>query len=672
MLRSGLPLWQSGMAVALLLFLWLAAAGPRESVAALGLAAMGFWVMVCPPDSRMPRGIMLLVVGCVLLPLLSFLPSDLGPDQGWRRDLEETGMPLGRFLSAQPALSLSVVLWQAAVGLIALRLVAGGHREENHERILVMIVLALLAYGGLSMLRPILIPEGVFSAETGVPEFGFFPNHNHTATLLAVGLVLSLGLLLHGANRRKVGAVVVGVLGMLLVTYWLVFCNISRAGILLAAFGSLLLLLLYGVGRKRRNGRRVLFLALLLGGAVFYAADEGVKKRLLDQKEGEVQAEETGRDLPTDLLEGRWDIYRDTFVMIRAQPLTGVGAGQFADSYPQYQQRSIREAGTRHVHPESSWLWVASEGGVLLALALVGLVVVIFARCWRRIRRGGKRGLRPALLVAGALPFVHGLGDVPLHRESILWLSALLVGLASPAGLGIGAKARWMWRGFGAVVGVLGILVLTGVLAAPSQEAEGHLDKARALLKEDAKLAEAGIEAEGPDLLEAALEELALATSYRPLDSRIHALRGNIALFFDDKEEEVRVSFLRERTLNPAPAIVAYRQGMSWIRIDQGKTAQLWGEALARAADRPQLEEELFERMLREARLRPPLRQFCIGITAGSGALAGLLMQGWPVEILHEEEEGIASALGQLGDGELLKSFKTLIMSESQNQGERP
>ena len=183
------------MVVALLLLLWLAAAGPRESVAALGLAAMGFWVMVSPPDSRTPRGILILAALVFLLPLLSFLPSDLVPDQGWRKDLGETELPLGRFLSAQPALSLSVVLWQAAVGLVALRLVAGGHREENHGRILVMIVLALLAYGGLSMLRPILIPEGVFSVETGVPQFGFFPNHNHSATLLAGGLVLSLGLL---------------------------------------------------------------------------------------------------------------------------------------------------------------------------------------------------------------------------------------------------------------------------------------------------------------------------------------------------------------------------------------------------------------------------------------------------------------------------------------------
>ncbi len=672
MLRSGLPLWQSGMAVALLSLLWIAAAGPRESVAALGLAAMGFWVMVCPPDSRMPRGILILGALCILLPLLSFLPAELGLEQGWRSELEETGLSLGGFLTPQPALSLSVVLWQAAVGLMALRLVAGGHREENHGRILVMIVLALLAYGGLSMLRPILIPEGVFSVETGVPEFGFFPNHNHSATLLAVGLVLSLGLLLHGANRREAGFVVVGVLGMLLVTYWLVFCNISRAGILLAAVGSLLLLLLYGVGRKRRNGRRVLFLALLLGGAVFYAADEGVKKRLLDQKEGEVQAEETGRDHPTDLLEGRWDIYRDTFAMIGAQPLTGVGAGQFADSYPQYQQHSIRESGQRHVHPESSWLWVASEGGIALVLALGVLAVTIFARCWKGMRRRGKRGLRPVLLVAGALPFFHGLIDVPLHRESILWMSALLVGLAGPAGDSIGVKARWVWRGSGALIGVLGILVLTGVLAAPSQKAEAHLEKVRAFVKEDAKLVESGIEAEGQDPIEAALEELDLATSYRPLDGRIHALRGNLALYFDDKDEEARVSFLRERTLNPGSATVPYRQGMSWIEIDQAETALLWREALARAADRPQLEEELFQRMLREARLRPLLRQFCIGITAERGALAGLLIQGWPVEILKEEEEDISSALQQLGDGGLLKSFKGLIISESQNQGESP
>ena len=118
--------------------------------------------------------------------------------------------------------------------------------------------------------------------------------------------------------------------------------------------------------------------------------------------------------------------------------------------------------------------------------------------------------------------------------------------------------------------------------------------------------------------------------------------------------------------------MVPYRQGMSWIRIDQGKTAQLWGEALERSADRPQLEGDLFQRMLREARLRPSVRQFCIGVAARSEELAGLLMQGWPVEILHEEEEEISSALQKLGDGRLLERFKALIMRGSQTQGERP
>ena len=118
--------------------------------------------------------------------------------------------------------------------------------------------------------------------------------------------------------------------------------------------------------------------------------------------------------------------------------------------------------------------------------------------------------------------------------------------------------------------------------------------------------------------------------------------------------------------------MVPYRQGMSWIAIDQGETALLWREALARAADRPRLEEELFLRMLREARLRPSVRQFCIGVAARSEELAGLLMQGWPVEILHEEEEELSSALQKLGDGGLLERFKALIMSGSQTQGERP
>ncbi len=667
-MRTGLSLWQSGMVVALLLLLWLAAAAPRESVAALGLVAMGFWAMLSPPDSRTPRGILILGGLVVLLPLLSFLPFGLAPDQPWRTELEETGLPLGQSLSAQPVLSLSVVFWQVAVGLMALRLVAGGHREENHGRILVMLVIALLTYGGLSMLRPIFIPEWLFSAETGIPAFGFFPNHNHSGILLAMGLALSLGLLLHGAHRRKMVLVVVGALAVLLVTYWVVFCNLSRAGILLSAGGALALLLLQGFRRKRRTGLWLVLLALLLGGIVFYAADEGVKKRLLEES----KVEELEEDLATALLGARWNIYRDAFGMIGSQPLTGVGAGQFADAYPQFQKHSIRERGSRHVHPESSWFWIASEGGVAMALGLLGLVAVIFSRCWKSMLKRRKRGLRPALLVAGALPFAHGFVDVPLHRESILWMSALLVGLASPSGAALGVKAQWMWRGSGALVGLLGVLVLTGMLRAPSQEADEHLREARALLAEDAKLVEAGIEAEGPDLLEAALAELDAATSWRPLDGRIHALRGNLALYFDDKDEEARVSFLRERTLNPGSAMVPYRQGMSWIAIDQGETALLWREALARAADRPQLEEELFKRMLREARSRPLLRQFCLGMAARRGELAGLLIQGWPVEILREEEEGISSALGQLGDGELLKSFKTLIMSESQNQGERP
>ena len=42
------------------------------------------------------------------------------------------------------------------------------------------------------------------------------------------------------------------------------------------------------------------------------------------------------------------------------------------------------------------------------------------------------------------------------------------------------------------------------------------------------------------------------------------------------------------------------------------------------------------------------------------------------MEMLREEEEVIFAALQQLGDEELLKSFKDLVISKSQNQEERP
>ncbi len=645
----------SAVLVLVLLGLWVCSAGPRESVAALGFAGVGLWMVFFPATTRLPAFVLIGAGVCLVLPLLACLPGIPGGGEGWKLGLKDAGIPVGKAVSPQPAISLATILWQAGVGLIALRLLAGGHREGSRGRLLCILVGGVVAYGLLSLGRPALIPPGTYTGQTGVPSFGFFPNHNHSGTLLAMGLVLALGLLLQGARRRKALFVVLGGLSMAALIVWLVFSNMSRAGVLLAGLGAGTVLLLELLRRRRGGMKWVVCLCLLLGALVFYAAEEGVKKRLADHLES-IEKQQAGAGIGMErLLESRWQIYKDTSAMIAARPLVGSGAGQFADLYPQYQRYSLRESGGRHLHPESSWLWLAAEGGIPMGVGSLMVVGFVFWRCMRATISGRDKGLRQAFLVAALIPFVHGIVDVPLHRESILWMSAFLIGLVLPEGRVLGTGGRWGWRVVGGVLALVGILGVMGVLKSPVRAAEDRLSRARALLQLDAKQVEAGEEGEGPDLLEEALGELREAAAVRPLDRRVHALRGNIALYFDDKEEEARASFLRERLLDPSPVRVPYGQGLAWIAIDRRETAKLWNEALERARGREKGLEALYGDMLQQARPYHELRKFCIEKVGQHETFADMIIETWPRELLEEEGGLLRSEFARLGNLHALK-----------------
>ena len=659
---QSVSVWGAAVLVLLLLGLWVCAAGPRESVAALGFAGVGVWMVFCPPANRLPAFVMLGGGLCLLLPLLAFLPYFSGGEQEWRKGLENAGIPLGGGGVPQVEISLATILWQAGAGLVTLRLLAGGYRQGSECLLLCLLTGAFVTYGLLSLIRPMLIPAGAYSIQTGIPTFGFFPNHNHSGTLLAMGLVLALGLFLQGARRRWALFVVLGLLGMVALAWWLVFTNLSRAGLLLGFLGAGAVLVLELRRRRGRGMKWVLCLCLLLGALVFYAAEDGVKKRLVEQLES---VEEHGPKAGTGLerlLESRWQIYRDTSMMIAARPLVGSGAGQFADLYPQYQKHSLKEAGGHYLHPESSWLWLAAEGGVPMCLGCLGVVGFVFWQGGRATRSGRDRGLRQALLVAALIPFLHGLVDVPLHRESILWISAFLVGLVLPEGRELGPGARWAWRVVGAAVALVGMLGVLGLLKSPVREAEERLLNARVLLQKDEEVASAmqGQQGEGeePDLLEEALGELQVAAALRPLDRRVHALRGNIALYFDDKDEEARESFIRARLLEPSAARVPFRQGLAWIAIDRDETAELWKEALQRARGREVVLRDLFRQMLRRSLSYPRLRRFCAESSAMDREFRTMIVQSWSTDILVEDQDLLRREFKRMGDLNALRALE--------------
>ena len=660
---QSVPVWGSVILVLILLVLWVFSAGMRESVAALGFAGVGLWMVFCPPVTRLPAIVMAGVGLCLALQFLAFLPTVSEGGEHWGPELEEAGVLLSGSGVPQVGVSLAAILWQTGVFLIALRLLAGGHREGSHELLLCVLVGSFVAYGLLSMARPLLIPSDAYTTQTGIPAFGFFPNHNHSGTLLAMGLVLALGQFLQGVRQKKPTFVMLGFLSMVALACWLVFSNMSRAGVLLAGFGAGSVLLLELMRRRRAGMKWVLCLCLLAGAFVFYAAEDGVKKRLADQFES-LEQRDTGIGAKR-LLESRWDIYSDTVQMIADRPLVGSGAGQFADLYPQYQRHSIREGGGRHLHPESSWLWLAVEGGVPLLVTCLGLVGFVFWRCLQATRSGRDRGLRQVLAVAALIPLLHGIVDVSLHRESILWMSAVLVGLVLSEERELGTAGRLGWRAVGGALAALGVLGVSGILKSPARVAEERLLKARVLLQQDEALAEGEQGGEGPDLLDEALGELRVAAGLRPLDRRVHALRGSISLYFDDKDQEARESFLRARLLEPSAARVPFGQGLAWIAIDREETAGLWQEALQRARGREAILRSLFGQMLQQSLSYPRLRRFCVESSAGDEELGEILLESWPREVLAEEQEVLREEFARMGNSRALRKLEEKLSSGS-------
>jgi O-antigen ligase len=107
------------------------------------------------------------------------------------------------------------------------------------------------------------------------------------------------------------------------------------------------------------------------------------------------------------LLEGRLDYWLATLQMIAEKPLLGWGLGTWPDVYLQFMQQDPGLAVNR---AHSDFLEFAAEGGVLLPLALAGLLL---RTVWLAFRFPWALGL-PVLLA-------FAMADYPLRLPLLLW-----------------------------------------------------------------------------------------------------------------------------------------------------------------------------------------------------------------------------------------------------------
>ena len=296
------------------------------------------------------------------------------------------------------------------------------------------------------------LPDGTWLARSGIPgrAVGNLRQPNHLSTVLLWAAVSVVALTELGRLGRR--AAVAWFAGLIVA----VVLTASRTGVL-----SVTLLALWGLADRRLSrGMRALLLAAPL---VYLGAWQGVA----------MWAEATqqvfggaARLAETDISGSRLAIWRDTIELIRQQPWTGVGLGNFNFAWSLTPLPHRPTAFFDHAH--NLPLHLAAELGLPLALLVVGLLLWGLWRIFAAARRAeGERGtaLRCAfvfLLMVG----LHSLLEYPLWYAYFLlptaWVFGLALGLAAATGETRpppGSSGRSAWRlpagGLAVAVGAL-------------------------------------------------------------------------------------------------------------------------------------------------------------------------------------------------------------------------
>jgi tetratricopeptide (TPR) repeat protein len=116
--------------------------------------------------------------------------------------------------------------------------------------------------------------------------------------------------------------------------------------------------------------------------------------------------------------------FRAAWSMAADHPWIGVGPGGFSELYPSYRQSGDNE--TRHVH--NLPLELGAEVGWPAAVLLTALFFFLFCRPLWIERRPGP-AWRKGLAIGLTAFALHNLGDFSAFMPSLLWISAILLGL---------------------------------------------------------------------------------------------------------------------------------------------------------------------------------------------------------------------------------------------------
>jgi O-antigen ligase len=375
-------------------------------------AATGLLFLIAPPKRSLGRLPNIAFAALIALALVAFLPSRWFPLSDWRAVLEKLGARLPATVSAQPWLTFQSTL-QFLLGLSwGYYLLATDWSLPARRKAWTFIALLIVGLAVAITVANFLQTRIPFWPHT--PEFGFFPNRNHTSNVLGIGGILVYALALDGFGRRqRHWWIWIAALSLIC---WALILDYSRAGIILLAAGIVAwhLFWLITSGNKRRPLIASAGILLLL---ILFVWNGGKTITRFIGQESDFLS-------PSNM---RFAIYRDALDLTARAPLTGVGLPNFSYVFSTAQTHSVGEDVA--AHPESDWLWTAVELGWLAPLLIAALFVWWLSRCFP-FEPGTYRLLRFAAMVCGCGFALHAFFDVPGHHIGAILPTLLLAGTA--------------------------------------------------------------------------------------------------------------------------------------------------------------------------------------------------------------------------------------------------
>lgn len=445
------PAWLATSVGVVLVFAPLFRAGLQPlALLALELAALAMVLAVLwrPAPLTRREWVALALLGLLPVVYLIPLPIDLVAAlpgrapyiDAWRTAFGAAGMPSTATLSLIP--SATQAAWLVLTIPIAVFLAT---RAVPARQQLVLVSVLLVIAGAEATLGLMQFGGGPDSVLHFGMEFahfdsavGTYTNRNHLAGLLEMALPLTLALLFfsvgQGRDRRPVRrreraallalaqgqqTLIYAALAILLLVA-MAFTR-SRTGLVLSMLAILLSVVLFArrIGGDNTFGTLGTVIAIAIGLVVTIGLVP-----VLD------------RFTSAGVIENqRWIIFNTTLSAIRDFFPIGSGPGTFPDVYPAFQPLELGPWVINRAHNDYlDWVF---EGGVL-ALALVGFLLYLYAAQWRKVWSGQEWSrLRFVQVGAGVgilLVLCHELLDYNLHTPANMAYFALLLGIFfSPA-----------------------------------------------------------------------------------------------------------------------------------------------------------------------------------------------------------------------------------------------